>query len=472
MTAVPDEWSDDLRRNFINGFKSFVEFMSFMHGMDSLTRQTQTHIEYEPEWETSFNLLIKLQKSICALIEWCASDRAVYLECYKYLLHMIQQAESVEAQFKYNYTKKTIFIDSIPSNYEIIDYSIMKQEVSIHATLTRLFAAIYTQMNRFELNFKTIMNEFQSASNNPLSSLKHDIIPKEKMINLLEPSIRALVLVSQTNAGLWKRNGFSLLSQVYFYSNIKCRHEMFDRDVLCLQMGASIMDPNEFLINLLSHYSLCDFFLDDKFEDLTLSNESKSTAETDLRLPEHLIPISEDFLELLIHIISERYDSKLSKVDANKRLEREVIHQLCVGPMAHSDLVKNIYPDNEKYTSDLEGVLSRIAVFKNSAPTSNAKGVYELKEEYANYYSPYFYHYVKAEKTKSEEYQLSLKKNEKEKFFKPSRLPSLTELFAHIPHLLDSDVFIRILFTILKRFLNKSKFSSEGQLARVSLLLF
>ena len=51
-----------------------------------------------------------------------------------------------------------------------------------------------------------------------------------------------------------------------------------------------------------------------------------------------------------------------------------MIHQLCVAPMAHSDLVKNIYPDNEKYTSELEAVLSRVATFKNSAPTSNAKG--------------------------------------------------------------------------------------------------
>ncbi len=69
-------------------------------------------------------------------------------------------------------------------------------------------------------------------------------------------------------------------------------------------------------------------------------------------------------MELLIYVISERYETSMSHIESSNKLEREVIHQLCVSPMAHSDLVKNIYPDNEKYTSELESVLSRIAVTK------------------------------------------------------------------------------------------------------------
>lgn len=80
--------------------------------------------------------------------------------------------------------------------------------------------------------------------------------------------------------------------------------------------------------------------------------------------PEYVVSMSEDLLELLIILISERYESFLSQIDPIKKMEREVIHQLCVSPMAHSDLVKNIYPDTEKYTNDLESVLERIATFK------------------------------------------------------------------------------------------------------------
>lgn len=200
--------------------------------MDSLKRLTQQHIEYEPEWETSFNLLIKLQKSISSLIDWCSSDTQVFVECFRHLINLVEEIEASDEQFKYKYEK----IKFNSNSYEIIDYSVLRQEVSIHAPLTRLLAALFAQQR------------------------EHMCVPFErKMHGLIEPSLRALCLVYQTNNGFWKRNGFSLLSQVYFYSNIKCRFEMFDRDVLCLQMGLARMDPNEFLINILSRFGLYPF---------------------------------------------------------------------------------------------------------------------------------------------------------------------------------------------------------------------
>ena len=106
-------------------------------------------------------------------------------------------------------------------------------------------------------------------------------------------------------------------------------------------------------------------------------------------------------------------------------------------------------------------------ITRNPRPNSNEKGVYTLKEEYLNSYSPYFYHYVKSEKTKSEEQQLSLKTNPNEKFFKPSALPKLRTTFNRIENLLDSEVLIQICFTVLNRCLSKSKYFSDGQLAKV-----
>ena len=107
LTSPPiNEWTDELRKSFINGFKAFTEFIRFMHGMDGIERYTQQHIEFEPEWETSFNLLIKLQKSINSLIEWCSTDKQVYFECYKYLLNAIHQAETNDPMFNYTYEKR------------------------------------------------------------------------------------------------------------------------------------------------------------------------------------------------------------------------------------------------------------------------------------------------------------------------------------------------------------------------------
>ncbi|CAF0875440.1 unnamed protein product [Brachionus calyciflorus] len=443
LTAVPEIWSDDLRKNFVNGFKSFIDFIKLMHGMDSLKRLTQQHIEYEPEWETSFNLLIKLQKSISSLIEWCCSDQKVYEDCFKYLLDKLSKIEGEDPLFKYEYDK----IKFNQTQYEIIKYQVIRQDVSIHAPLSRILAAVYSKMGKFNLNYKNLCEKFQSTMT----------IPKVKA--LIEPSLRALILVAQTNAGFWKRNGFSLLSQVYFYANIKCRHEMFDRDILNLQMGASLMDPNEFLINLMHHYGIYDFLTNENFE---LSTESNKLPDDEKM--EYYTAMSQDFIELIIYIFSERYDPNLSQIEPVRRLEREVIHQLCVSPMPHSDLVKNIYSENEKYTNELEGVLSRIATFKTS---TTSRGVYELKEEYQIYYSPYFYHYSRSDKSKSEEYQLSLKKDESLKFFKPPRHPPLTPIFSNITHLLDCDVFIKLILCILRRQAQKSKLVTDGIILRI-----
>ena len=38
-----------------------------------MTRQVEHHIEFEPEWETAFNLQLKLQNVLSQVITWTAS---------------------------------------------------------------------------------------------------------------------------------------------------------------------------------------------------------------------------------------------------------------------------------------------------------------------------------------------------------------------------------------------------------------
>lgn len=56
--------------------------------------------------------------------------------------------------------------------------------------------------------------------------------------------------------------------------------------------------------------------------------------------------LSEYFLELLIHIICERFEPFLSKIEPNARLEREVLHFLCnLEPISFSLLSTKVYRD-------------------------------------------------------------------------------------------------------------------------------
>ena len=130
--------------------------------------------------------------------------------------------------------------------------------------------------------------------------------------------------------------------------------EMYDRDIECMQMGATIMDSNEFLVNILSRFRLLDYIAKYffyvtaiarlvSFSFLFRDNPEGKTDETKL---EYLNVLFEEFLQLMITLISERYDPCISIVGKQEKLKREVIHQLCISPMAHSDIVKNIYPDS------------------------------------------------------------------------------------------------------------------------------
>lgn len=54
------------------------------------------------------------------------------------------------------------------------------------------------------------------------------------------------------------------------------------------------------------------------------------------------IRVMEEFLHLLIIIIGERHEPGVGKVACEAKLTREVIHQLCISPMAHSELVRGV----------------------------------------------------------------------------------------------------------------------------------
>ena len=71
-------------------------------------------------------------------------------------------------------------------------------------------------------------------------------------------------------------------------------------------MGACVMDSNEFLISILDKFGLQAFYTDDNFEhDFYKDKENQAESVAGKKL-EYLILMSEYFLELLIHVLSER----------------------------------------------------------------------------------------------------------------------------------------------------------------------
>ncbi|XP_070442170.1 E3 ubiquitin-protein ligase UBR2 isoform X3 [Equus przewalskii] len=440
LISKPTEWSDDLREKFLEGFDAFLELLKCMQGMDPITRQVGQHIEMEPEWEAAFTLQMKLTHVISMMQDWCALDEKVLIEAYKKCLTVLMQCHG-----GFTDGEQPITLSICGHSVETIRYCVSQEKVSIHLPVSRLLAGLHVLLSKSEVAYK-----FPELL--PLSELSPPM--------LIEHPLRCLVLCAQVHAGMWRRNGFSLVNQIYYYHNVKCRREMFDKDIVMLQTGVSMMDPNHFLMIMLSRFELYQIF---STPDYGKRFSSEITHKDVVQQNNTLI---EEMLYLIIMLVGERFSPGVGQVNATDDIKREIIHQLSIKPMAHSELVKSL-PEDENKETGMESVIEAVAHFKK--PGLTGRGMYELKPECAKEFNLYFYHFSRAEQSKAEEAQRKLKRqNREDTALPPPVLPPFCPLFASLVNILQSDVMLCIMRTILQWAVEHNGYAwSESMLQRV-----
>lgn len=436
LSSKPKEWTEDLRKGFLQGLGLILDLLAMMQGMDSVARQIGQHMEFEPEWESAFNLHIKLASVISLVLEWCGSDTTVLIKAYRATLKRLLEKPC------YDPAQTGEVRELADHSVACLQYDVSSQPVSIHLPLSRFLAGLHLFLEAHNLNFDTAF-----PGNKPT--------PEQ----IMEPVLRTQVMIAQVYANMWRRNGYALLNQLYFYHNVKCRTEMFDRDIVLLQIVASLIESNEFLIHVINKFNLISWANLD-FEEASL----KSSEEDSMRQTINLV---EGFLGLLITIIGERYVPGIGKVTVEDRIKKEIAQQLCIKPLPRSELNKTTI-DEVLNDSALDTIIDEVAVFKKP-PQSSGKGVYELKPEYFKMYNVFFYHYTREELSKSEEAQRTRRKAAGElECCPPPDLPELTESFAMVANLLQCDVMLHIMHLVLHRSTNlRARSFSETQLHKV-----
>uniref|UniRef100_A0A8C2B9S4 E3 ubiquitin-protein ligase n=1 Tax=Cyprinus carpio TaxID=7962 RepID=A0A8C2B9S4_CYPCA len=405
LISKPSVWTETLRVKFLEGLRTFLHFLCCMQGMEEVKRQLGQHVEVEPEWEAGLTLQMQLRHILAMFQDWCSSDERVLLlafqECHRALMSCTNQPFRSEPTDSYMCKQ---ILHARP-------YKVSEEPVSIHLPISRLLAGVCLCVFQVQLNFT----------------------------ELAEQPLRCVVLAAQVCADMWRRNGLSLVSQVYYYQDVKCRDEMFDKDVIMLQIAASKMDPNHFLMLVLLRFELFDIF-----------NDNCSSKDQWNRL-------TEEMLYLIIIIAGERYVPGISHVTKEEVTMREVIHLLCIEPMAHSSLVKSL-PENV-----------RILV----KPGVSGHGLYELKKECLEEFNPFFYHYSRPQHSKAEEAQKKRRTQEgSDKALRPPVPPPFCPAFSNIVYLLCCDIFIHILKRIFQKAAeDRSNRWTEPMIQRVWLLL-
>uniref|UniRef100_A0A8C9TIB9 E3 ubiquitin-protein ligase n=1 Tax=Scleropages formosus TaxID=113540 RepID=A0A8C9TIB9_SCLFO len=422
LISRPTEWSDKLREKFLEGFSAFLELLKCMQGMDPVVRQVGQHIEMEPEWEAAFTLQMKLTHIISMMQEWCASDEKVLVEAYKFSLAALTHCHG-----GFTDGEQPITLSMSGHSVDTIRYCVSQEKVSIHLPVSRLLAGLHVLLSKTEVAYRF-------PEQLPLSELSPPM--------LIEHPLRCLVLCAQVHAGMWRRNGFSLVNQIYYYHNVKCRVEMFDKDLIMLQAGASMMDPNHFLMIVLSRFELYHIFSSADYR----KRYNRENANKDIIQQNNTL--IEEMLHLIMMVVGERFAPGIGMVQSCDEIKREIIHQLCIRPMAHSELVKAL-PENENKETGMERVIDSVASFKK--PGVTGRGLYELRPECAKQFNLYFHHYSRADQSKAEEAQRKLKRqNGEDSALPPPVLPPLCPLFASLVNLLQCDVLLAMLGTVLQ----------------------
>lgn len=441
LTFKPEVWTQELRLGFLHGIQIVIRLLKSMQGMDAVTRQVGQHMEYEPEWESAFTLHIKLSHLITSIIEWCSTDKVILVKVYRMVLSALN-----ENQFIVNHaTCETKELADHSAN--CLMYEVSTKPVSIHLPLTRFLAGLYIHFEKFNLTFDNV------------STTNDKPTPEE----IAEPVLACRTMISQVYSGMWRRNGYSLLNQLFFYRNVKCRCEMLDRDIVILQMGASLIESNEFLIHIMNKFNLLQW-TEEGYKPVLPASEEDSIRQ--------IINMVDEFLELLIIVIGERYIPGIGQVSEDDRIKKEIIQQLCIKSLSHSELNKALN-DEHGHENDIEPVIHDVAVFEKSTALDK-KGVYKLKEEFFGDYNMYFYHYTKEEKSKSEEMQRQRHKSKSELICcPPPKLPLLASPFSMIANLLQCDVMLLIMQNVLKKALDLNcQTFAEGHLQKASTLNF
>uniref|UniRef100_A0A8C1EI00 E3 ubiquitin-protein ligase n=1 Tax=Cyprinus carpio carpio TaxID=630221 RepID=A0A8C1EI00_CYPCA len=424
LISKPSVWTETLRVKFLEGLRIFLHFLCCMQGMEEVKRQLGQHVEVEPEWEAGLTLQMQLRHILAMFQDWCSSDERVLLlafqECHRALMSCTNQPFRSEPTDSYMCKQ---ILHARP-------YKVSEEPVSIHLPISRLLAGLYV------LLCQTGAIQYLPDFVDPVSVCLCVFQVQLNFTELAEQPLRCVVLAAQVCADMWRRNGLSLVSQVYYYQDVKCRDEMFDKDVIMLQIAASKMDPNHFLMLVLLRFELFDIFND-------------NCSSKDQEVLKQWNRLTEEMLYLIIIIAGERYVPGISHVTKEEVTMREVIHLLCIEPMAHSSLVKSL-PENESHETGLETVISKVAIFKK--PGVSGHGLYELKKECLEEFNPFFYHYSRPQHSKAEEAQKKRRTQEgSDKALRPPVPPPFCPAFSNIVYLLCCDIFIHILKRIFQK---------------------
>ncbi|CAG8598717.1 10072_t:CDS:10 [Funneliformis mosseae] len=491
--------------------QQYLNLIALFQGMNPNIRATQQHVEYENDsWVNAFNvtlqiakscrqfsdcytgntrtLCITIRKTLRKLYEWCSrcdddDDEGDKMDetgddHEESLYHSSVWVTSTPGSYG-PFAKSAKFSDErnedkdnnlsslrepefhdviFPANpyflsFRVVKFEVSSQPVSFHHPLNWFLAELLENVNLLddELlkqhgfgSFQSMMMGFDFENNEELGAIVQRV--KEKILGVFDYPLRVLVLLVQIRAGLWVRNGFGIRGQCHHYREISLRENTYDEDIFLLQTAFILLDPNIVLVTILDRFDLVEWF--------NGRNNHKVYDNSQLTF------IAEELLTLLITCVSERANA--AGLTNEQKIRREIIHGLCLGPIAYSELIKRI-PERLAQDPIFDEILTRLTTYK-SPDSLTDHGTYELYDEYFDEVDPYFVHYSRNNREEAEE-ALKNRLKKKDANSTPLLMPKLTPItsgpYVKLGNILHASLLNQIIYYSLWHVKTDEKIKSD-----------
>jgi len=231
--------------------------------------------------------------------------------------------------------------------------------VSLHIPLHRFVAFFASQMCRY------------SSTETSLARLLGVPDPEGLIRQLLSHPLRIQVLLAQIRAGVWRRNGETMLRRGWFYRSSYFYDLGLDLDIFLLQCAAVLLPADELVLTCVDNFELA------RLLGLKAAPESTEAdiAEAQMMSWDVKCTLLEDLVVMIAAVISER--ARLGLTD-RECIRQEVVARLSVRPMSHSQLTDSICRRWHEH-DDFEPVLLEVADYEPPKSERMEQGKYRLR---------------------------------------------------------------------------------------------
>lgn len=307
----------------------WLQCLTALQRVNPTERQLTRHIEFESEaWRFALSLELDLCAGILTnLAEAVTSGALAQRVTCQAALALADWMFAVEGMGRSSHGPLTMIY---PRHSQPYYSSSDERSVSFHIPLHRFFARFAAlAMVRFGIPAAELVDIGVDPCRDG------EMRSRERFFDfIMEEPLRIRGVCAQVSAGLWRRNGYTLMHQVALYFGRGLHDTGYDLDLFLVQFAvAQCASPCDFIHALCAHFGVIDYL--DYPSHLNVGNHAQNQDAWNT-----LVQLFNMLLWYLLVVISERQN--IAPFDAKDHFRQEAIALLAVEDRSHSALVQEV----------------------------------------------------------------------------------------------------------------------------------